>query len=126
MSEELNPNGLGYMASRDPATLAAWQRATDLVDRDVYDIHGRKLGRVTRCFAEEGELFRCDVTLTDNAKSLFRPGRDVAGVPATWIARVDHEGVRLRKAGEEVLHPENPAFMAAEDRGAPGFPRKNR
>lgn len=51
----------------------------------------------------------------------------MAGVPATWIANVEGETVRLRKAAEEILHPQDPRPVNAEgDRGAPGFPRKQR
>lgn len=128
MAEELKPDGLGFIASQDPSTLAAWQESRDLVERDVYDVNGRKLGRVSRCFAEEGALLRCDVTLTPNARQLFQADQDVAGVPATWIAGVDERGVRLRKAAEEILHPEDPrpADASGDLRGAAGFPRKNR
>lgn len=127
MPEELKPDGLSFVASQDPATLAAWQQANDLRDKEVYDVNGAKLGKVTRCFAEEGALVRCDVTLTNNARQLFQAETDVAGVPATWIARVDEGSVRLRKAAEEILHPQDPRPLhAEEDRGAPGFPRKER
>ena len=128
MVEELNPDGLGFVASQDPATLAAWAQSRELVDREVYDVNGAKLGKVSRCFAEEGALLRCDVTLTPNARQLFRSDQTVAGVPATWIAAVDERGVRLRKAAEEILHPEDPRPAGASDdfRGAPDLPRKNR
>lgn len=127
MPEELKPDGLGFAASRDPATLAAWAEARDLNEKDVFDIHGRKLGRVTRCFAEEGALTRCDVTLTPNAKQLFQAERDVAGIPATWIARVDESGVKLRKAGEEVLQPPEAGLPRdGHAEGAPELPRKER
>ena len=128
MPEELKPDGLSDLSRRDPATLAAWQESRDLVDREVYDVNGAKLGRVSRCFAEEGALLRCDVTLTPNARQLFNAEGSVAGVPATWIAGVDERGVRLRKAAEEILHPEDPRPAGASDdlRGAPELPRKNR
>ncbi len=128
MPEELKPDGLSFIASQDPATLAAWQESRDLVDRDVYDVNGNKLGKVTRCFAEEGALTRCDVTLTPNAQQLFLADQRVAGVPATWIAAVDEQGVRLRKAAEEILHPEDPrpANASQDMRGAQDLPRKNR
>lgn len=128
MAEELKPDGLGFTASQDPATLAAWQESRDLVERDVYDVNGQKLGKVSRCFAEEGALLRCDVTLTPNARQLFEAGQTVAGVPATWIAGVDERGVRLRKAAEEILHPDDPRPAGASHdlRGAQDLPRKNR
>lgn len=127
MPEELKPDGLSFAASRDPATLAAWQQARDLEDKTVYDVNGTKLGKVTRCFSEEGALLRCDVTLTPTAKQLLHAEQDVAGVPAAWIARVDEEGVRLRKAGEQVVRPEDPRPLGAEpDRGAKELPRKER
>lgn len=128
MPEELNPDGLGFAASRDPATLAAWAESRDLMDREVFDVNGTKLGTVSRCFAEEGALVRCDVTLTPNARQLFQTQNPVAGVPATWIAGVDDGGVRLRKAAEELLHPEDPRPAGASDdlRGAKELPRKNR
>ena len=128
MPEELKPDGLSDLSLRDPAMLAAWQESTDLVDRDVYDVNGAKLGRVSRCFAEEGALTRCDVTLTPNAQQLFESGQRVAGVPATWISGVDERGVRLRKAAEEILHPDDPRPANASDdlRGARELPRKNR
>jgi hypothetical protein len=128
MPEEMKPDGLGFALSRDPATLAAWQESRDLVERDVYDVNGTKLGTITRCFAEEGALTRCDVTLTPTARQVFGVDQAVAGVPAAWIAAVDGRGVRLRKAGEEVLHPEDPRPLGASRdlRGAPELPRKNR
>lgn len=127
MPEELKPDGLGFLAGQDPATLAAWQEARDLQDKEVYDVNGARLGRVTRCFAEEGALSRCDVTLTNAAKQMFHADQDVAGIPARWIASVEDEKVRLRKAGEEILHPQDPRPLGAEeDRGAPELPRKNR
>lgn len=130
MSEELKPDGLGFMAAQDPATLAAWAEAESLKGKEVIDVKGARLGKVTRCFAEEGALVRCDVTLTNSAKQIFRAEKDVAGIPSAWIARVEGEEVRLRKAAEEVLHPEDPGKALHGDErnlsGAPGLPRKNR
>lgn len=128
MVEELNPNSISGLGRDDPATLAAWAESTQLVDKTVIDVNGQELGRVTRCFAEEGALVRCDVTLSKNAKGIFNAQNDVAGVPATWISQVTDDQVRLRRAAEEILRPEDPRPAHASDdfRGAQGFPRKNR
>lgn len=129
MAEELHRDSLSDRARRDPATLAAWERAAELEDKDVYDVNGRLVGRVTRCFAEGGTLTRCDVTLSENAKGVFGVGdREVAGVPATWIARVKGDRVELDRAGEQLLRPEDPRPLGASDdlRGAPELPRKER
>lgn len=121
-------DGLSGLSQMDPATLAAWHEANDLKGRDVYDVNGIRLGKVKRAFAEEGSLLRFDVTLTDNARVMMEAPQDVAGIPPQWVARVDDAGVRLRKAAEEILHPDAPFPTKAEAdaRGAKGEPRKNR
>lgn len=127
--EEMNRDGISGRSQMDAATLAAWHEANDLKGRDVYDVNGIRLGKVTRAFAEEGALLRFDVTLTDNARSMMEAPQDVAGIPPQWVARVDGDGdVRLRKAAEEVLHPDAPLPTSAEkdDRGAGGKPKKVR
>ena len=130
MPEELKPDGLSHMASQDPATLGAWAEAEALKGKEVVDVNGARLGKVTRCFAEEGALTRCDVTLTGTAKRIFQVDRDVAAIPSLWIADVKEDEVRLRKAAEEILRPEDPAGVRASDEvnlsGARGLPRKNR
>ena len=86
--KELTEYGLGGLDQIDPRYLAAWQQASELVDKEVVDVNGAQLGRLTRCFADEegGSLARCDVTLSPQAKRLLGVERDVAGVPAGWIA----------------------------------------
>lgn len=126
--EEMTPDGISSRAQMDAATLAAWHEANDLKGRDVFDVNGVRLGKVTRAFAEEGALLRFDVTLTDNARTMMGAPQDVAGIPPQWVARVGEDGVRLRKAAEEVLHPDAPFPTNAEldARGAKGQPRKVR
>lgn len=125
--EELRPDSLSPDSRNDPATLAAWAQATTLEGRPVFDVNGLRLGRVTKCFAEEGVLARCDLTLSANAKGILGVETDVAPVPTTWISRVDDEGIRLLKAGEQVVRPDDPRPLGAEhDEGAKGKPRKVR
>ena len=129
MPEEMKPDGLSHLASQDPATLAAWAEAEALKGKEVIDVNGARLGKVTRCFAEEGALTRCDVTLTNTAKQMFRAENDVAGIPSLWIANVEGDEVRLRKAAEEILHPDDPVMRASDEvnlGGARELPRKNR
>lgn len=130
MPEELKPDGLSYVAAQDPATLAAWAEAEALKGKEVVDVNGARLGKVTRCFAEEGALTRCDVTLTNAAKRMFHAQTDVAGIPSLWIVKVEGDEVRLRKAAEEILHPNDPGAPRGGDEknlgGAPELPRKNR
>lgn len=126
--EEMTRDGLSGLSQTDAATLAAWHEANDLKGRDVYDVNGVRLGKVKRAFAEEGTLLRFDVTLTDNARTMMEAPQDVAGIPPQWVARVGEDGVRLRKAAEEVLHPDAPfpANAEADASGAKGQPRKIR
>lgn len=128
MPEELNQDGLSGRAQMDAATLAAWQEATDLKDRDVFDVNGQRLGRVTRAFAEEGTLLRFDVTLSPNAQTLFNAPSNVAGIPSDAVARVEEDGIHLMQAAEQILHPDAPLPANAEPdtRGAQELPRKNR
>jgi hypothetical protein len=125
---DLARDGLGGLDRLDPATLAAWAEARGLEDKRVTDVNGLALGRITRCVEEDGALVRCDVTLTGAAKRVLAAPQDVVGVPTDWIAVVDDDGVRLRKAGEELVRPEDPRPVGAEadERGAPELPRKNR
>lgn len=126
--EEMNRDGLSGLSQMDAATLAAWHEANDLKGRDVFDVNGLRLGKVTRAFAEEGALLRFDVTLSENARTMMEAPQDVAGIPPQWVAGVGDDGVRLRKAAEEVLHPDAPLPPNAEmdARGAKGRPRKIR
>lgn len=128
MPEELREDSLGFTARNDPATLAAWGESIHLVDRVVEDVNGRRLGRVLKCFAEEGALVRCDIKVDNNAKGLFDVQQDVAGIPTQWIAAVNDETVRLNKAGEQVFHPDDPRSLgaSADARGAKELPRKVR
>ena len=126
--EEMTRDGISGLSQMDAATLAAWHQANDLKGRDVYDVNGLRLGKVTRAFAEEGALLRFDVTLSENARTMMDAPQDVAGIPPQWVARVGDDGVRLRKAAEEVLHPDAPLppNASADARGAKGQPRKVR
>lgn len=128
MPEELSPDSISSRSQLDPATLAAWQQAAELKDRDVFDVNGQRLGRLTRALAEDGSIIRFDVSLTPNARSLFHAPSDVAGIPPDAIARVEEDGVHLMQAAEQILHPENPVPAHAERdlRGAQDLPRKNR
>lgn len=99
--EELNPDSLHQPP--DAATLAALAQAKDLEARDVFDVNGLRLGRVTRGFAEEGALVRLDVALSGNAKGIEGATQDVVGVPSDWIGHVEDDGIHLRMAAEELL-----------------------
>lgn len=127
--EELDLNAPGGAARDDPAMLAAWAQADQLRDHEVVDVNGHKLGRVTRCFAEEGTLVRFDVTLSENAKGILGTQRDVASIPPIAIADVDETTVRLSEAAEQILDPEDPRPAHAHDTGRGGAmdqPRKVR
>ncbi|HET6403429.1 MAG TPA: hypothetical protein VFH78_02180 [Candidatus Thermoplasmatota archaeon] len=131
MPEEVsNPYGLSDRAQHEPAMLAASYEAATLKDKAVVDVNGQKLGNVASAFAEEGMLTRLDVHLSRQAKQLFNveEARDVAGIPATAIARVEGDEVRLSQAAEQILHPEDPrpAHASPDERGAPELPRKIR
>jgi sporulation protein YlmC with PRC-barrel domain len=121
--EELREDSLSALSRDDPAMLAALREAQELEGKDVYDVNGERIGRITRCFGEEGALVKCDVTLTNRARDEFRTPADVAEVPADWIARVEEEAVRLRKSGDELLHPER---LPPPNEGAKELPRKIR
>lgn len=71
MAEELREDSLAAQSRDDATTLAAWRQSMDLMDRVVEDVNGARLGRVTKCFAEEGTLMRCEVSLDANAKGVF-------------------------------------------------------
>lgn len=124
---ELNEDGLGPLET-DPATLAALHEANTLEGREVFDVNGLRLGRVTRAFAEEGALTRVDVSLLDNVREMLITEEGSAAVPPHWIAHVGDDGVRLRKAAEEIVHPEDPRppGSSAKKAGAKGLPRKIR
>ena len=127
MSEELRDDSLSYMAKQDAGTLAAWQQSTDLMDKVMEDVNGQRLGRVLKCFAEEGRLMKCEIKVDNNAKGIFGVDRDVAAVPSDWIASVD-ERIHLKRAGEQVFRPEEPAAIGEErdKRGSSSLPRKVR
>ena len=121
---ELTPERLGRLDELDAGLLAAWQQASDLLDKDVVDVNGQPMGKVACCFADDagGAIVRCDVALSDRAKRLLGVERNVAGVPATWISSIGERDVRLRKPAEEVL-----SLDASNDGGgARELPRKNR
>lgn len=128
MEEVSNPFGISGRAGLDPATLAAAEEGLALKDKEVVDVNGLRLGRISRAFAEDGALFRLDVTLTEQAKRLLGAEQETAGVPAVTVAEVDGDTVRLSEAAEAIVHPEDPRPLHAErdERGAPGFPRKTR
>lgn len=123
--KEMKPDGLSDASRRDPAMLAAMAQAQQLQDKDVFDVNGIKLGRVTRALAEEGALLRLDVTLTPNARGILDAPQDVVGIPTAWIAGLKGHDIHLRKAGEEIVHPEE---MDPHQRkvGAKDLPRKVR
>jgi hypothetical protein len=143
---ELRPESLSDEALRDPATLAALQDANRLEGRDVFDVNGQRLGRATRAFAEEGALARVDVTqprrggrlrrqgalarvdvtLSENARGVFDAPQDVVGVPSLWIGRVEADGIHLRKAAQEIVHPEGEIRPGDAKVGAKELPRKIR
>lgn len=128
MEEVTNPYGLSGRSMDDPSTLAATWKGIHLKDKDVVDVNGQKLGRVASAFAEEGILARVDVHLSKQARELFVDTRDVVGVPADAIARVDDREVRLLQAAEALLHPEDPRSLhsSRDERGAQELPRKVR
>lgn len=129
MSEEVtNPFGMSGASDADPAMLAAQAEARTLKDKQVVDVNGQTLGRITRAFAQDGALTRLDVHLTNQARQIFGDTRETVGVPADAIGRVEGDTVRLTQAGEQVLHPEDPRSTSAtrDERGAPELPRKNR
>ena len=128
MAEELRQDSLSDAARRDLATLAAWGESLHLVDRVVEDVNGQRLGRVLKCYAEEGALVRCDIHVDSNAKGIFDVEHDIAGIPTHWIAKVDEETVKLNKAGEQIFHPDDPRSLGAsrDKRGARELPRKIR
>lgn len=126
--EELHTDSLSDAHRRDPSTLAALAEARSLEGKDVVDVNGIRLGKVTTSFAEEGMLVKMEVTLSENAKGILGAEQEVAGVPADAIARVEGDEVLLRQAGEQIVRPEDPRPIHATDdlRGAPERPRKNR
>ena len=124
--EELHPESLGDAAARDAATLAALQEASELEARDVFDVNGLRLGRVTRSFAEEGMLLRFDVAVDPATRRIVDATQDAVGVPEPWIGRIAEDGIHLRKAAEEVLHPEGKPKEGHEKAGARELPRKVR
>lgn len=128
MEEVTNPFGLSDRSQHDPSMLAAAWEGADIKGKDVVDVNGQKLGRVASAFAEDGALARFDVHLTDQARRLFIDTREVVGVPADAIASVDEQAVKLRQAGEALLHPEDARSLhsSRDERGAPDLPRKVR
>lgn len=131
MPEEVsNPYGLSERSKRDPAIASASFEASSLKDKTVLDVNGQELGSVSRAFAEEGSLTRLDVHLSRQAKRLFavEETRELAGVPAEAIARVEGDEIRLSQAAEQILHPEDPRAPShsMDERGAPELPRKER
>lgn len=125
MSEEVtNPHGHGFRLERDPSMLAAWQEASALKGKTVYDVNGLEMGKVTRAFAGEGGLTRIDVTLSHPAKLRFNTTQDVAGVPPIVVADVTEDAVKLSEAGERIIHPERSLDLGKH--GARELPRKER
>ncbi|HUR68863.1 MAG TPA: PRC-barrel domain-containing protein [Candidatus Thermoplasmatota archaeon] len=86
-----------------PAPLAALDQAREVRGKEVIDVNGNRLGRVTSALAEEGALLRFDVTLTHQARRTFRTDRDVAAIPAVLISDVDEDRVLLSEPGEAML-----------------------
>ena len=122
--EELRDNGLSGPSQQDPAASAALWEAGQLEGKSVVDANGDELSHLTRCCFEDEAMTRCDVTLTNEARDVFEAqGRSVVEVPPVWIARVDDESVRLRKTGDEILHPDK---ARAYNDGARDLPRKVR
>lgn len=79
-------------------------RADDLLDKPVFDLHGRMLGRVT--LAREGRegLLPFDVLLTPRARDAFSSRGGVATVDPDHIVAADEE-ITLDEAAEWLLHP---------------------
>lgn len=79
----------------------------DLLDKPVYDLDGRLLGRVRLCREVAGRLASFDVELAPKARRALHVLQDVAPLdPADVVAA--GEAVTLRESGEALLRPEGP------------------
>lgn len=125
MVEELHKDSISDRL-RSKGVEEAFRTAQQVEDRDVFDVNGLRMGRVTRCFAdEEGRLERCEVTLNPNAQGTLRAPANTTVVRPEWIADLASDGIHLSRAGEQVVRDGTPAG-AERDRGAPDLPRKER
>lgn len=105
MPEELDPNSLSDASIRTDGTVRAYEDAQTLKDLDVVDVDGRRVGRVIRCFTEEGsgELTYCEVTLDEDVRRTMHVERDVARMEPDWIRDVDAAGIHLRRSVGDVV-----------------------
>lgn len=129
MVEELHRDSISDRLLASPNIEETVRFAQQLERRDVFDVNGVRMGRVTRCFGDdEGHLERAEITLDKNAMATLGADENVAVLRPGWIADVAEDGVHLSLAGEQIVRPEDPRPITAnpDERGAPELPRKER
>jgi hypothetical protein len=128
--EEADPASLSdYEASR-PGAERALEETEALKDRVVYDANGERLGRVSKCFLDEGRLVGCEVHLDHGLRQALGVERHVADIKTKWMGEVAPDGIRLTKAAAQVVLPPGEVTperrMTAWKEGSDTFPRKTR
>lgn len=76
----------------------------DVLDKDVFDVNGRRIGHATLAREAMDELLSFDVELDPRLRKLWRAPRIVT-VPATDVIATDFQ-VTLAEDARYILHPE--------------------
>jgi hypothetical protein len=72
----------------------------DLVDRDVFDVTGLRVGRATAWRAASEAL---DVELSDDARDVLPRRVASLSIPLDWVSDVRDDGIHLARPGTDLL-----------------------
>lgn len=77
--------------------------AADVLDKDVFDLHGERLGHVSLAREWEGHLVSFDVTLAERAKRSHAAREPIATLMADDVVSTDFV-VSMDEDAEHLLH----------------------
>ena len=128
MAEEFRRDNISYLESRSPDFEEVKEQATRLEDQEVFDVDGRRVGRIMKSFVEDGKLTECEIRVDGQIKREAGVKEETARIPTGWMADVGDDGVRLRVTAEQVVLSEEELASAHQgaESGAKGQPRKQR
>ncbi|HWG89571.1 MAG TPA: hypothetical protein VNZ52_01855 [Candidatus Thermoplasmatota archaeon] len=102
MPEELQPDSLSTGERTNPKIENAWQQGEALLHKEVVDSEGHRVGRVTKCFVEDGMLIKAQVTLDKNTANVFQIPSTTASFDPGVVAEAAGEQVRLRVPVQQI------------------------
>lgn len=127
MAEELRRDNVSFEERGHPDFEQARDQAAKLEDEEVFDAEGRRVGRITKSFLEEGRIVGCEVRLDGNLTRALGIEERTLEIKPEWIGRIE-DGVRLNRSAEQFALPEHEraAMHEGHEDGAPGQPRSIR